>query len=68
MKPKRLIIHFENCEDPQTALLRIYRALPLYYEIKPKNDRRLTVRFDAQGTMMIYHDREDVVLFAEAKC
>ncbi len=65
MIPKRLIIHFENCDDAQLALLRICRALPIYYQNKPINNRRLTVRFDEQGAMVIYHDRSDIVIFGQ---
>lgn len=69
MKPRRLIIHFENSDDlPEglsDALLRIRYALPRYYEFKPQNDRRLTVRFDETGNMIIYHDRSDIVIFGQ---
>ena len=58
----RLIIHLDNCDDKQLALLRVYGALPEYYRLKGEDDRRLTVRFDGKA-MAIYHDRKDVCLF-----
>ena len=61
----RLIIHFENCDDKLMALIRVYKALPEYYRLKGEDDRRLTIRFDAQGAMIIYHDREDIVVFTQ---
>ena len=67
MKPRQLIIHFENCDDPQMALLRVYKALSIYYEHKRQEDKRLTVRFDKQGAMIIYHDKGDVVIFGQEK-
>ena len=63
----RLLIHLDNCDDKLMALIRIYKALPEYYRIKGEDDRRLTVRFDREGAMIIYHDRKDVVIFGATK-
>ena len=67
MMPKRLIIDFENCADPQRALLRVHRALPIYYQTSPKNDRRLKVRFEANGEMLIYNNPKDLTIFTPVK-
>lgn len=67
MKPRRLIIHFENCGDSpkevSSALSCIGEALPIYYYWKKVDDRRLTVRFEPAGGMIIYHDWSDAVVF-----
>ena len=67
MSAKRLIIHLENCDSDAHALQRVIRALPEYYRLKPDDGRRLTIRFDSQGVMAIYHDMKDWVLFTERK-
>jgi len=64
MKPKRLIIHTENIEDMEMALHRVANVLPDYYKYKRQDDRRLTVRFEAQDVMIIYHDRSDAVVWS----
>ncbi len=61
----RLIIHLDDCEDKQAALLRVYNGLPEYYRLKGEDDRRLTVRFEDKA-MIFYHDRSDVVIFTQS--
>ena len=58
----KIIIHTENI-DEAIALMRTANALTIYREHHPDKGQRLTVRFDKSGTMAIYHDRKDVVLF-----
>lgn len=61
----RLIIHFNEGQNKQIALLRISNALSEYYRLRPpEDDRRLTVQFDENGAIVIYHSRKDVVLFS----
>ena len=67
MSAKRLIIHLENCDYIVPAFQRIINALPEYYRFRPNDDRRLTIRFDEHGVMLIYHDVKDLVLFTQEK-
>ena len=67
MSGKRLIIHLENCDSDAHALRRVISALPEYYRLKPDDGRRLTIRFDSQGVMAIYHDMKDLTLFTQEK-
>ena len=61
----RLIIHLEGDINKQFALMRVSNALPEYYRLKGKDDRRLTVRFERYNIMAIYHDKTDLVFFSQ---
>lgn len=60
---RRIIVHTDNVIESE-AFLRIAGILPEYWRLKPPNDGRcLTIRFDDDGTMAIYHDIKDLVIF-----
>lgn len=62
MSAKKLIIYLGDTKLDE-ALEWIKQALPVYYECRAKDDRRLTIRFDEHGTMAVYHDVKDLVGF-----
>ena len=60
----RLIIHFKEGQNKTVGLSRLMNGLFEYYRLKPpEDDRRLTVRFEKDGAMIIYHNQKDVVIF-----
>ena len=58
----RIIIHAENAGE-DLALRRTATVLPDYRKHHPDKGQRITVRFDTEGALIMYHDKKDVVLF-----
>lgn len=61
----RLIIHLDDCPDTTEGLRRIANALPVYYESHPDQGQRLTIRFEPDGALLIYHDWKSLIIFTQ---
>ena len=66
--PKRIIVHTENSKNVVHALNRAGRAITGYYCTRPSDGKRLTVRFTPQGESIVYHDKNDPIVFVESSC
>jgi hypothetical protein len=61
MKPCKIIIHTNNFDISSHDFWRVQAGIKEYYRLRPNCDnKRLTIRFNPQGEMLIYHNPKAV--------